>query len=650
VPVARAEPALDYTTGDYWAFADRRQADVEPRWSTRLDRYLPALGRQDTRLEANMLTLHAIAALADHRGASRHDERIEPLVRALTSFPAYVESLGQVGATVAGDQPHAPGWMPSTLTLNHPQHVALDPKVAEALAYAYRARDTVGLDPALSARIVQVIHAVANSPFYRYPAIRLNQFNWYADLYVLDAQLSGDSRLLRQYRSQLVRFIAGVRRAWPPGSSRNLNSGLGLRYLPFSSGPNDANAISTSEYANLIYSGLIHYDWAIARGMRRLSRADERLLRRWGKRLMFGEWTHAGYLNWDTGLGYKRWHLERYWALSLYGLDALVSVRRLAFAAHQPAWAKYLGDRALDTYERWAARSPHALIPWTMWSVHNEDGTPETDPYLIAARFGARAARVALLGIARHRAVRPPAFYARDPDIQRLAVSTPAYSTAITQPHPSIRYGGLELARLYNARSEPVSGIGGGHRSAFGLDYARGGAVRLDTQPGTRHTNLRRGRMHVLADGRRRAPRGTFARTLTVRAAGRNAWARVSVTHRFTPDSIVVIHRIRPRAGGTVTVRLPAWGRRARVRALRADRRLPIGAGLPVRGLSGLRIAAERGGYVVRFDALPDGATVRLLRVRQQASSPHTRTVAVIRFTARARRTATVRITLVPFA
>jgi hypothetical protein len=129
-----------------------------------------------------MLSVHAIAALLGHEGASRHDERIAPLVSAHTEYPAYVERREQLGPTVTGDQPHAPGWTPSTVHLSHAQHVSLDPKVAEALAYAYRVGDRVGLDPALSARIVQEVHAVATSAFFRYPAIRLNQFNWHADL------------------------------------------------------------------------------------------------------------------------------------------------------------------------------------------------------------------------------------------------------------------------------------------------------------------------------------------------------------------------------------------------------------------------------------------------------------------------------------
>ena len=37
------------------------------------------------------------------------------------------------------------------------------------------------------------------------------------------------------------------------------------------------------------------------------------------RRTFRGEWTHTGYLNWDTGLGSNRWHLQRYWPLALAG-------------------------------------------------------------------------------------------------------------------------------------------------------------------------------------------------------------------------------------------------------------------------------------------------------------------------------------------
>jgi hypothetical protein len=59
------------------AFADRRQADVEPLWSERSGRYVPAVALMDTRLNANMLSvrasraggrLRALVLTADHGG------------------------------------------------------------------------------------------------------------------------------------------------------------------------------------------------------------------------------------------------------------------------------------------------------------------------------------------------------------------------------------------------------------------------------------------------------------------------------------------------------------------------------------------------------------------------------------------------------
>ena len=34
------------------------------------------------------------------------------------------------------------------------------------------------------------------------------------------------------------------------------------------------------------------------------------------RRAIAGYWTHSGYLNWDTGLGFKRWHKRKKVALA----------------------------------------------------------------------------------------------------------------------------------------------------------------------------------------------------------------------------------------------------------------------------------------------------------------------------------------------
>ena len=47
------------------------------------------------------------------------------------------------------------------------------------------------------------------------------------------------------------------------------------------------------------------------------------LLRAWVEHIVYGYWTHGGYLNWDTGYGFKRWHAGRTWALAQQGLLAI---------------------------------------------------------------------------------------------------------------------------------------------------------------------------------------------------------------------------------------------------------------------------------------------------------------------------------------
>ena len=92
-----------------------------------------------------------------------------------------------------------------------------------------------------------------------------------------------------------------------------------------------------------------------------------------------------------------------------------------------------------------------------------------SDDILFAARMAANAARAVTAGLGRSPGSEPPPFYAYDADIGRLAVSTPAYSTAIVAVnHAAFPYGGIELARLFDGRGEPLTGIGGVGPAAMG--------------------------------------------------------------------------------------------------------------------------------------------------------------------------------------
>ena len=76
--------------------------------------------------------------------------------------------------------------------------------------------------------------------------------------------------------------------------------------------------------------------------------------RNWIRRAIAGYWTHSGYLNWDSGLGFARWHQGK--KLGLAQL-ALIGIARSGELAPSPAWraqAKWLLDRSLTWYDRMA--------------------------------------------------------------------------------------------------------------------------------------------------------------------------------------------------------------------------------------------------------------------------------------------------------
>jgi hypothetical protein len=88
------------------------------------------------------LTTHAIAALTHHNGACRQDGRAARLARRLCDSPPWSE---RATPTVPDPQFHVPGWMESMGTTDANMDKSIDPKVAEALMYAWRARDVLRL-------------------------------------------------------------------------------------------------------------------------------------------------------------------------------------------------------------------------------------------------------------------------------------------------------------------------------------------------------------------------------------------------------------------------------------------------------------------------------------------------------------------------
>ena len=96
-------------------------------------------------------------------------------------------------------------------------------------------------------------------------------------------------------------------------------------------------------------------------------------------------------------------------------------------------------------------------------------------PAVSAARDSARracsanAARAIDAGLGRARSSGRPRCTRIDPDIGRLAVTTPAYSTAIVAVNQrAFPYGGLDLARLFDGDQDVAANIGGTPPASFG--------------------------------------------------------------------------------------------------------------------------------------------------------------------------------------
>ena len=598
---AATEPMRD---ADYLAFADRVVLGMPAAWDPALGVYVSRHKGAAARTNANLLLVHAVAAGAGHDGPARQDGRARALVARMTRAPMYRLSRGRdwTGRTVC--------WA-KQMTSAARDHVSLDSQVAEALAAAFRARHAVGLPREIAARTAQIVDRCAHHPAWRFPRVLKNQVNWNAQLYAAAADVTGRSWLLRRdFRRFLARFTAGARRPLHRMASANLGAGGSFHYLPERTGADPRN-FDSPEYAHIVATALQHYDRAIGAGMRPLPAPDEALLRRWVSRLLLGSWTHAGYLNWDTGLGSARWHSGQYWAFAQQGLLAIASARRLWARPEYGPWAKSMFDEGLRLYARWGDEAGNGIAPQLPFDVFSD----HRDHDLYAARTAANAMRALAAGLGRARSSTPPPLYAYDHITGRLAVSTPAYSTAIVPDNRgAFDYGGIELARLFGPGQRVAASIGGRPPAAFGVVVRDAAGRPLLASQGGRS---RSGRLRLLD---RRAPTGSF-RTLRAEGTIAGGGVRITTTTRFGARAIDQRWEIRCSggcAGRTVDVHFPSWDEDAAVQRTSATR----------------LVLGDR--YDVELAALPRDATVLELDPRPQRTAPHPGPTAVVRFPATA--------------
>ena len=614
---------------DYWAFADRIATYFDDRWRQKNSRY-DQLG---TQLNSHLLATHSIAALTGHNGLSRQDERARLLAARLCESPPWIETPS---TDAFSSQHYAPAWTESLAQTDARQHTSIDPKVAEALAYAWKARDIIGLPSETASLIQDRIDRCARGRFFRYPSVRLNQINWPCELYAHAATVADDKPLLTDsYRLHVRRFIAGIKRPLKPGGSPNLGGSYRLHYLPHKP-PDDQINLDSPEYANIILDFLVHYEEALAAGMQPLSGSEIRLLKAWVARALCGYWTHGGYLNWDTGLGFNRWHLGKYWAWAQQGLLAIAASPLFQPSHEFGEWAKYLFDRGLLLYQRLAREEGHStglVIPLLYDTHRHYQGSAQRE--LFAARIQANAARAVVLGLGKMKGTQPPPLYAFDADIGRLAVTTPAYSTAVLAVNQgAVPYGGIELARLYDGDQRLCSNIGGRRPAAFGMVVKNGGGqVVLVSQQGKKEPDAEHAPIELkkppgqwikrLIPYLHHPPAGPFQKIVAI-GRRESGSLKLITTHTFRAESIETRWQLRNGDGQsayTADLLFPCTGFKAQITAVFESGEQLVLAGpgqlarnVKVGDVSFFHIAGEDGGYTVKPLMRPAGAIARITR------------------------------------
>ena len=612
VPASASAAGLD--EAGYWQLADATQQRLDPVWDEHAGMYRPGGSGTDPAVNASLLLTHAVAAQRGHEGAARNDHRARLLAARLTRRGGPFVDRGEAPP---GSQHHAPGWVSS---MDSPggadQHLVYDAEVVDGLVAAWRARRALDLPASTVAAIEDRIGRTVAGRFWRYPAIRLNQINWYGLMYAASATVNGRDNLLRHDLAlQIRRFMRGIH--GHGATAGNLGPGARFHYLPQDSVASRMN-VDSAEYANIVISVTRFLDQGRAAGMR-VRGADLARMRVWARRVIAGYWTHAGYLNWDTGFGFERWHQAKKVGLSAQALIGLAASDSLGLEPRWRAWAKDLLDNGLRFYERQSQRAG-GVPPALFFGVNQVPQTPAS-ARLGAARMESNAARAIAAGLGRAPSATPPSLYAYDPDTGRLAVTTRAYNTAVMAVNQgAFPYGGLELARLYDGQQEVAGNVGGLPPASFGLVVDDlGGHRLLATQhprrlPGrTPPLRLTHAPSGVGASAAQSAAGHAYAgpfRALT--ATGTTAAGALSarVTHHFTGSSVTTAWSLRGGRGGVAArVMFPTYGPGSHVEAvLRDGRRVTVGAA-PI-ALSRVRrflLRSARSGYQVVPVRRPQG-------------------------------------------
>jgi hypothetical protein len=369
--------------------------------------------------------------------------------------------------------------------------------------------------------------------------------------------------------------------------------------------------------------------------------------------VLAGYWTHAGYLNWDTGFSFGRWHQMKKLALAQQALIGIAAGGRLTPSRADAAWAKHMLEKGFELYDR---KLPEGggVAPGLFYELPVK---PQSNKQAIfaASRMAANAARAVMAGVPSRRGTEPPPLYSFDPAVGRLAVTTPRYNTAITAvTNGAYPYGGIDLARLYDDRQEVAATLGARMPASFGIVARdRRGAARLVTaRPARRRGSGPPLRLLQAPEGvgSRGSPLRAFAGpfdALRVTGVRRAGGAEARSTYAFRRGSIVgswTVQATTSRRRSAEALFPSTGGPRAAVWALLRDgQAVPLTARRPVQGVGAFYVQSERSGYVVQPRDRVNGATAAVVMPRRQPSAPDPGPTLSVRLTGRLRRERPVR-------
>jgi hypothetical protein len=334
-------------------------------------------------------------------------------------------------------------------------------------------------------------------------------------------------------------------------------------------------------------------------------------------------------------------------ALAQQALIGIAAGRRLTPSAADARWAKHLLERGFELYERMLPEG-EGVAPGLFYPLKVKPQSSKQAVFA-ASRMAANAGRAVMAGIPFRPGAEPPPLYSFDPAVGRLAVTTPVYNTAITAvTNGAYPYGGIDLARLYDARQEVAATLGARMPSSFGIVARnRHGAARLVTaRPGSRRASqpplrlLRAPRGVGSAGSPLRSFAGRF-KALRVTGVRRGAGVEARSTYAFRRGSIVgawTVKATTSRRRSAEALFPSTGGDRAAVWALLRDgQALPLTARRPVQGVAAFWVQSERSGYVVQPLDRVKGATASTLTPDRQQSAPDPGPTLSVRLTGRLR-------------